>query len=115
MEFQQHLLKNASKAYSSEVPEVSETLNYLVGSKRIYKFGRNVKGYKPNPSENMKNHGQQNVCVLGGWRPATYRNLNQILFPGSTSTLYVLWRWLGLRRRKGATGGIAHGRARENF
>jgi len=41
------------------------------------------------------------MCVLGGGRPATYRNLNQILFAGSTSTLYVLWRRLGFRRRKG--------------
>jgi len=70
MEFQQHLLKNVSKAYSSEVPEVSETLNYLVGSKRIYKFRRNVKGYKPNPSENMKKTWSTK-CVCVGWGEAS--------------------------------------------
>jgi hypothetical protein len=30
------------------------------------------------------------MYVLGGGRPATYRNINQILFAGSTSTLCVM-------------------------
>jgi hypothetical protein len=61
MEFQQHLLKNVSKVYSSEVTDVSE----LTRQDKIYKFRKNVKRYKPNPYENMKNNGQQIIGV--GW------------------------------------------------